>query len=383
MTYALTSEMLITQAKKSTGLEDFGGDSWQPGLEALLHSVNTDVATQEGFLNHFSMVLTQVLANRLEVQELFKQNPEINSQSIKAPIIITGLPRTGTSIAHTLLALDPCARFLRNWESAMAVCPSPRLMSPSIDPRIQTYQTVMDGFFSAMPMLRGINGINFMANGTSECQNLMIHEFVHFGHAAGSSLFSYGDYLSDCDYGPAYRYHKKLLQLLQWQYPNERWVLKAPIHLFGLTALLAVYPDARIVFTHRDPLDAISSGISMVENWTLFSTGKADRSAITDWWIRLWSIALKRALAVREQLDSSQVFDLKHSDTSVDPLSAVYRLYDHFNIPSLGSHQKRMQAWLRDNQRSSFGGHDHELSQNEKKKISAEFQFYSQWLSTH
>ncbi len=376
-----TSEMLINQAKEATGLEDFGGDTWKLGLETLVHSLNTDMELNEGCYNQFSMMLTQVLVNRLEVQKLIIQHPEIKEQSIKAPIIITGLPRTGTSIAHTFLALDPCARFLRNWESAMAVCPPPKLMSPSIDPRIQSYQTAMDGFFSAIPQLRGINGINFMANGTSECQNLMVHEFVHFGHAAGSSLFSYGEYLSDCDYGPAYRYHKKLLQLLQWKCPNERWVLKAPIHLFGLEALLAVYPDARIVFTHRNPLEAISSGISMVEKWTRFTTGKADRKAIADWWIRLWALALKRTMIVREKLDPGQIFDLDHSDISKAPLNAVSRLYEHFNILPSQSHAERMKAWLMENPRSAFGKHDHGLNQYEEEQVFTEFQFYHHWLN--
>ncbi len=382
MNYVLTSEMLIKKAVKTTGLEDFGEDTWQPGLEALVHSLNTDMEPNEGCFNYFFAVISQVLANRLEVQALFSQHPEINEQKIKAPIVITGLPRTCTTIAHTLLALDPGARFLRNWESTMAVCPPPRLMSSAIDPRIQACQTAMDGFFTAMPQLRGINGINFMTHGTSECQNLMVHEFVHFGHAAGSSLFSYGDYLSDCDYGPAYRYHKQLLQVLQWKCPNERWVLKAPIHLFGLAALLEVYPDAKIIFTHRDPLEAISSGISMVEKWTAFTTGKSDRNAISDWWIRLWSLALKRAMTVLEQLASRRVYDLNHSDISKDPLQTIEHLYNHFNIPFSQNHAKRMQAWLRDNPRSKFGAHNHGLTQSEKKQVSTKFQFYDNWQNT-
>ncbi|MEH0022275.1 MAG: sulfotransferase [Desulfobacter sp.] len=383
MSYQLTPEMLIDQARKMTGLDDFGADTWMPGLAALVRSLNTDVAPSEGCFNYFFTVLSQVLANRLEVQALVARHPEITKQAIKHPLIITGLPRTGTTIAHTLLALDPCARFIRNWESAMNICPPPGLMPRDIDPRAQAYHAGMEGLFSAMPGLRGINGVNFMAHGTAECQNLTAHEFAHFGYAAGSSLFSYGDYLSDCDYKPVYRYHKLLLQVLQWKTPNERWVLKAPMHLFGLKALLGVYPDARIIFTHRDPLSAVSSGISMVEQWTRFTTGTANRRAIVNWWIRVWSHGLKQAMDIRQHLGPNRVYDLFHEELPRSPAETVKNIHTHFNIPFLRSHSQRIRAWLADNTRPSFGSHDHRLTADEQKQASTAFAFYNAWLKAH
>jgi hypothetical protein len=225
------------------------------------------------------------------------------------------------------------------------------------DPRIQAGHDIMEGLFSMGPELRGINGINFMALGTAECQNLMAHEFVHAGWSAGSSLFSHGNWVGDCDMTQAYAWHKRLLQVFQWKLPNERWVLKAPIHLFGLETLLKTYPDARIVFTHRDPFKSMISGVSLVFHWTRLTTGQADIPAIADWYPSLWAKGLERALEVRDKLKDEQVFDLFHTDLSQDPVKSMEKIYAHFDIPFSRTVQKRMQIWLQDNPRSKFGSH--------------------------
>ena len=353
----LASQPLIDNAAKASGLVDFGGDSYKQGLEALITSLNNDIDLAEGTAGYFRQVITQILVNRLQVTQLIKDNPEIADEEIKAPFFIVGLPRTGTSIAQTLLALDPMSRFLRNFETAGAVIPPPSLMPHAPDPRIQAGHEAMEGVFSMGPVLRGINGINFMSLGAAECQNLMAHEFVHAGWSAGSSLLGHGDWLGTCDMTQAYAWHKRLLQMFQWKLPNERWVLKAPIHLFGLKNLLETYPDARIVFTHRDPLDAMASGVSMVYHWTRITTGQADIPAIAKWYPALWAKGLERALEVRDGLRAEQVFDVFHKDLSSNPVGVMEKIYSHFDIPFSLAARKRMRVWLRDNPRSKFGFH--------------------------
>ena len=207
------------------------------------------------------------------------------------------------------------------------------------------------------PTLRGINGINFMAHGTAECQNLMAHEFVHMGWSSGSSLFSHGSWVSECDMEPAFQWHKRLLQVLQWKLPNERWILKAPMHLFGLDLLKSTYPDARVVFTHRDPFDAIVSGVSLVYHWSKFTTGQANIQAIAEWFPGIWAKGLKRALSAKKYLDANQCLDIFHTDLSEDPIKTIEHIYNHFDIPFSKGAQKRMKIWLRDHPRSKFGGH--------------------------
>jgi hypothetical protein len=357
MGITLESQLFIENAVKISGLEDFGGDTFEQGLEALINSLNNDLDLTEGTAGYFQQSITQILVNRLQVTRLIKDHPEILDEEIKAPVFIVGLPRTGTTITQTLMALDPLSRFLRNFETTGAVCPPPSLMPHVPDPRIQAGHEVMEGLFSMGPELRGINGINFMALGTAECQNLMAHEFVHAGWSAGSSLFGHGNWVGDCDMTQAYAWHKRLLQVFQWKLPNERWVLKAPIHLFGLETLLKTYPDAMIVFTHRDPFKAMISGVSMVFHWTQLTTGQADIPAIADWYPSLWAKGLERALGIRDKLKEGQVFDLFHTDLTQDPVRSMKKIYAHFDIPFSRTVQKRMQIWLQDNPRSKFGSH--------------------------
>ena len=359
MGITLAFEPFVQHAIETSGLDDFGGHRFKTGLTALIHSLNTDLDLQEGTAGYFQQVIVQLLLNRLEVTQLLKEHPEILDERIEAPVFIVGLPRSGTTITQTLMALDPMSRYLRNFESAAAICPPPGLMPRRPDPRVQPMHAAMEGLFSQKAELRGINGINFMALGTAECQNLMAHEFVHAGWSAGSSLFSHGNWVAECDMAPAYAWHKRLLQVLQWKSPNERWVLKAPIHLFGLDYLVKTYPDARIVFTHRHPLDAMVSGVSMVAHWTRLTTGQVNIPAIAQWYPALWAKGLKRALAIREKLKPDQVVDLFHKDLVREPVGAIAAGYNFFGIPFSRTTRKRMQVWLRDNPRSGFGNHAH------------------------
>lgn len=357
MGITLAHQPLVQNAIETSGLDDFGGHSFEAGLTALIHSLNPDLNLGEAMAGHFQQIISQLLLNRLEVTHLLKEHPEIMDEKIEAPVFIVGLPRSGTTITQTLMALDPLSRYLRNFESMAAICPPPGLMPRSPDPRIQPIHEAMEGLFSLGAQLRGINGINFMALGTAECQNLMAHEFVHAGWSAGHSLFSHGNWVAECDMAPAYQWHKRLLQVLQWKSPNERWVLKAPIHLFGLDCLVKTYPDARIVFTHRNPLDAMVSGVSMVTHWTRLTNGQVDMPAIARWYPALWAKGLKRALTIREQLKPDQVFDLFHKDLVREPVRTIAAGYDFFGIPFSRTTRKRMQVWLRDNPRSGFGSH--------------------------
>lgn len=374
----LEAQPFIDEASRTSDLEDFGGRSFEAGLNALINSLNTDLDLQEGTASYFQQVIYQLLVNRLKVIQLIKDHPDILDEKIEAPVFIVGLPRSGTTITQTLMALDPMSRYLRNYETAGALYPPPGLMPQTPDPRIQVFHEAMEGILALNPELRGINGINFMALGTAECQNLMAHEFVHAGWSAGSSLFGYGDWVSECDMAPAYQWHKRLLQVLQWRLPNEHWVLKAPIHLFGLDSLLEIYPDARIVFTHRNPFEAMVSGVSMVVHWTRCTTGQVNIPAIAQWYPALWAKGLERALAVRKRLKPDRLVDLYHGDICQEAVSTIETVYDFFGLSFNQAARKRMQVWLRDNPRSKFGRHTCDANQLglEIDRENARFAFY-------
>ena len=379
MKIQISSEDLQEQAKAQTELTDFGGSTYTAGLEALVESLNSDIALSEGTAGYFQQTISQILQNRLEVTRLLKEHPEILEEEIKAPLFVVGLPRSGTSALHTLLALDPLARFLRNFECCGPICPPPELMPRTPDPRYQVIHDSLDGMFSMAPHLRGINGINFMAGGTAECQNLMAHEFVHIGWSCGSSLFTHGNWVSDCDMVEAYAWHKRLLQILQWKLPNSHWVLKAPLHLFGLKQLVKVYPDARIIFTHRDPIEAMVSGVSMVVQWTQFTSGQVDIPAVAEWYPALWAKGLARALADKKHLPPEQYTEIHHQNLSRDPIGTISQAYDDLGMVLHEAAQKRMSVWLRENPRSTFGNHAYsaeELSISPEREADR-FRFYT------
>ncbi len=356
MTIDLSIEYLLTAARKVAESDDFGGDSFTEGLEVLIKSLENDVELYEPTREYYRGLIIQILVNRLNVAEWYKNHPEIAEEVISAPIFITGLPRTGTTILHTLIALDPASRFLRNWES-VAPCPPPEFIYSDADPRIQSYHEAMEGLFQLSPDLKRINGLNFISGGTAECQNLLAHEFINFGYSAGHGLETYGRWLSTCDMSAGYVYHKKLLKLLQWRTPNERWVLKAPMHLFGLEALFREYPDARIVFTHRDPVKSLASGASMVGQWSMLSSPDPESKKIGDWWPEIWEKGIEKALKSRDHNPHITCFDLQYQDMVKDPINAVYSIYEAFNLPVTTGHDLRMKVWLRDNPQGKYGRH--------------------------
>ena len=357
MSKQFSPQMLMDEAVESTGLADFGTIPFRDGLEALVEAINAQDDWYENALLYLHAKIVQLLANRLQITDFVGANPTIADEEIVQPLIIVGLPRSGTTILQTLLALDPQCRFLRNWETAMNILPLPRLLHSAADPRIPAFHSTVGGLLEMAPALNAINGLNFLAGGTAECQNLMAHAFRSMEYCAGFGLRAYGEWLLACDMAPGYRYHKLLLQLLQHHMPNQHWVLKAPMHLIALDRLLDTYPDARIVFTHRAPFDAMLSGSSLVYHWSTLASEHPDKKQIGSWFPGLWARALQKALTARAPMAQDRFLDIYFDQFNNDPIGTVNSIYAHFQMTVSPGHAKRMAVWLRDNPRSSFGKH--------------------------
>jgi hypothetical protein len=368
----------MDQARQTTGLEDFGEIRFRDGLEALVDAVNARADFHANAIHYLQTKITRILADNLEVTRLIRRRPAIRREAIAAPLIITGLPRTGTTILQTLIALDPESRFLRNWETAVNICPPPRLLRSAADPRIAAFSRTVEGLLQMNPVLEAINGLNFLAGGTAECQNLMAHAFRSMEYCVAFGLRSYGEWLLACDMRPGYQWHRRLLKVLQYDTPNARWVLKAPMHLIALDALLAVYPDARLIFTHRDPFAATLSGASLVYHWSTLAGRPPDRRRIGRWFPGQWARAMRQALAVRRRHRPESFCDIFFDELNADPVGTVRSLYRHWGLTVTPGHRRRMEVWLRDNPRASFGEHayaaaDFGLS---REAIDREFAFY-------
>src|SRR6516162_5665087 len=246
---------LLNTAIEESGLTDFGDDSFREGLERLVRSVNDEATLNEFGEAVLPLLISQRLRSRLEIEDWYRRHPEIADETVTAPLIGLGLPRTGSTALSFLLAEDPQARSLRLWESGQP-CPPPSTVEPP-DPRIAETAANMAIQNEMNPRLAAL--VPSAPTGPMECQELMALDFRAHYFPAFAHLPSYSEWLIDADLTSTYRYERRALQLLQWGEPTRPWRLKCPSHLLWLDALDSVFPDARFVMTHRDPTDVMVS----------------------------------------------------------------------------------------------------------------------------
>lgn len=354
---ALDEETLVARAIKKAGSADFGGDDFREGLRRFLASANTEAnLTLLGRLMVQSYV-TDNLANRLRLVDWRKRHPDIEKQEIREPLFIIGLPRTGTTILHALLEQDPVNRSPLFWEVQFPVPPA----TPETwldDPRIAQDQKILDQLFALVPGFAAMHPMG--ATMPQECVAVFTMCFMSEQLQVQFDVPSYQEWLDEQDMRSTYEFHKRFLQHVQsGGVRGGRWVLKSPAHLHLIDTLLDVFPDARIVHTHRDPIEVCASVASLTATLRGASTDTIDLRAIgrqqLDWWAKL----IERSLEQRKRLAdrSHQFFDVKMSETVADPLDVVRRMYAHFGYPLSEHVEAKMAAFMRENTRDKHGSH--------------------------
>lgn len=354
---------LLEQASAETGLDDFGPSTFREGLDVLVSSYEQDAGLNDLGYVSIETQLVRLLANRLEIQDWVTRHPEIADQPVPAPLVIVGLPRTGTTLLSTLLALDPAHRTLMYWES-MRPCPPPDPLGWPTDPRVATAHGELEFLYETIPEFRAIHPME--STGPNECVVLLAHEFqsVHFETQA--YLPSYAAWNDGHDQRNAYETHRLILQLLQWRFPGERWSLKSPAHLGQLDALAAVYPDAQLVWTHRDPATVLASLVSLNTTLHRVFTDRFDLSAVAGRWVDWMTGVLERGMRFRDSHDGgpSPVFaDVHYRDLVADPVRAVRRLYEQLGRELSAVAEARMRAWMEANPPGRHGRHEYSLEQ--------------------
>ena len=306
--------------------------------------------------------LIRLLVNRLRMEEDRKRNPGIAAQETRRPIIITGLPRTGTTLLHALLALDPANRVPLTWET---VYPSP-------PPEAATYRTdrrigVVNGQIRWFHRLvKGFNRIHPVdAQLPEECLVIFSHSFLSYQFETTHRLPSYLDWLEGQDLRPAYQAHRRFLQHLQWRCPGERWVLKAPAHMFDFGAMFSTYPDACVVMTHRDPNQVTASNASLTATLRSAFSDEIDPLEVGPECSRRWAEAITRAMRFRDQggVPAERFLDLLYLDLVADPIRAVRTVYAHFDLPFPQGLEEAVRAFLQRNPKDRFGAHRYSLEQ--------------------
>jgi hypothetical protein len=325
----LNPDQLIRVAHRRTGLTEFGDASFIEPLSRLLDSCSTESALGLVGRSATRWDVVRFLSNLLLLHEASVQSPEIQSEPIRQPIFITGLPRSGTTFLHRLMMTDVDNRAPLVWET---IYPSPS--AGTRDRRIARVGRQLKTFEWLAPAFRSLHPLQ--ATSPQECSEITAHVFRSLRFDTNYHIPSYRAWL-DADVLrnlPAYRFHKRFLQYLQHQDGvPRRWVLKCPEHLFALQAIRAVYPDARLVFVHRDPVRVLLSQARLTEVLRRPFTRRLDPRTLGPMESRRWLDGTRRMMAVGDDAGfPDPVCHVHHMDLISDPVSTVDTVYRHFGM---------------------------------------------------
>jgi len=353
-------DAFLAEARRQTRLTDFGDPEFQDPLRRLLDGLETEARLSTIGRIAARRDLTMLLVNRLRLVEDRRRSPAIADEAIRRPLFIVGLPRTGSTLLHHLLAQDPGSRVPQAWE-VMTPSPPPERDRYETDPRIAQADAHLRWFDRMVPEFKTIHPLG--AQLALECIALMSHSFLSPRFHTTYHVPSYQQWLESQDLRPAYMLHRRLLQHLQWRRPGERWVLKAPSHLFGLDALFATYPDAIVVQTHRDPLIVMPSVASLTSVLQGAFTDHLDLGEIGREVTRRWAGGLERAMHLRQSggVPRARFVDVHYHDLVADPLAVIRAIYARFELPFTDEAERRMAGHLSANPRDKHGVHRYSL----------------------
>lgn len=358
-----------------TGLDDFGPDDYSEGLDVLLRAMDSDVSFTPMGREFGAGTIVSTLCSRLHAQQGWKRHPECLEEPIRRPLIITGMPRTGTTALHKLLSLDPQFQGLEHW---LADAPMPRPARATWESNCHYQATVagLNAFFRAAPEMRIAHEMT--AHEVDECLEVLKQNFTTNRFASGWHVPSYDRWLQQQDERPSYRRYANVLRLIGAG-DRRRWLLKNPGHIAQLDVLLETFPDACVVQTHRDPAKALPSLCSVLAMSRKVLEGDDVRmSRIGPRECKYWSEAVERAARVRDRHSHQQFFDVEHRRFHSEPMQVVSELYSHFRLELDAHVAVTMRAWLDDHPANRLGEHRYtaELFNLDPPDIRAAFSDY-------
>ncbi len=343
---------LHASAARITGLADFGSDDYGDGLAVLLDSYARDADLTPLGARVARSFLRGALVARLLSEAAWKSWPAHEDVSIERPIFVTGLPRTGTTALHRLLAADPAHQGPEMW---LTQAPGPR---PPRDTWADNpvYQQIQAGFEQHHAAHPEFMGVHYMAaDQVEECWQLLRQSMRSISYECLAHLPTYAGWLRGQDWTGAYRRHRRNLQLIGLPDAGLRWVLKNPSHLFALEELLAVYPDALVIQTHRAPRTAIASVCSLAAQATAGWSDTFTGAVIGQDQLETWACGLERFTAARARHDPAQFCDVAYEQFAADPIAAVESVYARFGLNLSGAAADAMRATLRDAEHAEGG----------------------------
>lgn len=351
------NSILEEASRRARDLRDTGEGQFAEGLERLCESLEREARlTPLGRLIARERAILSTV-NRLNYLEDRRQNPEIAAEAIVAPVVVVGMPRTGSTILHDILAQDPDSRVPLTWET-MFPSPPPVPETFETDPRIEACDATFPGVDAQIPAFKAMHPMG--ARLSQECVTTMADTMCSPLFHNQFRVNAYQDWVDhEADWSLVYDFHERQLQHLQWKVKRDRWVLKTAAHMWGLEHLLARYPDARIVFTHRDPVKSMTSYASLTTLVRSMGSDDVDALEVAEDWTARIKRVLEHSIAVRakDEYPNAQFYDMHFRDFVSDQFAVVEQIYDAFGIPLTGVAADRMKAFIADNPKDKHGIH--------------------------
>ena len=358
--FELDRRRMLAKAAEAAG-HAYADDCLTEGLDRLIASIQADAQ-----LNPFGKFAVKTLLQRMadvrfKVERAIAERPEILDEPITEPLFIIGMPRSGTTILQALLNQDAAHRSPLCWECLLPH-PAPTPENYRNNERIDTVRTEFDQLAKLVPDFRRKHYME--ADSPQECIGVTALNFTSFQFMGQAYLASYSEwFLHAADQTANFRWHRRFLQFLQsGGVRTSRWLLKSPVHLMRLRALFDVYPDARIIMTHRHPVQIVPSVASLISSTrSLYSNHEAvERTGREQ--LRLWARYFDRFIEDRRQLNrEDQFFDVLFDDFADDQMAVVRRIYDRFDWHLDAASAGRMEDFLRREHKDKHGAHDYSL----------------------
>lgn len=351
---ALREDVVLDAARRATGLDDFGDDGFRPRLRAWLAAADADAGLNAlGRATVFGNAVRS-LVNRLRLEDLVRRHPAILDVALPRPIIIAGLPRSGTTHLVNLVAADDRLRSLPYWES-LEPWPQPadEPGPDGEDPRITRCRAMYARSDALLPHLRAMHRMT--PEHVHEEIELQEMDFGTYNLEWYAHVPAWRDAYLGWDLRPSYAYLRKALQALTWLRGPSRWVLKSPQHLEQLGPLHETFPDATIVLTHRDPVQVIQSAVTMLAYGARLRRTRVDVAAIGAYWVDRVERLLRACVRDRDRVPASQGVDVRFHEFMADDVGTVRRIYDVAGLPMTPAARARLDAFMAENARGRFG----------------------------
>jgi hypothetical protein len=356
---AISADDALAEARAQTGLDDFGPPEFRDGLGAFCASATDEAGLSELGAAAVTGTVVTSLTNRLRVVDWIHTHPQIADEAIRAPLVVIGMFRAGTTFLSELLDQDPHNRALLRWEASDSVPP------PSPDdfrsgPRVDAARASGELLEQLNPRMRAIHHED--AAGPTECIAVMSQDFKSLSWEAITNVPSYSRWLLGVDQRSAYEYHRSVLQVLQSGGVRGRWTLKSPHHALALDALTEVYPDARLVLLHRDPAVLCASVCSLIATLSGTFTDVDHTAYIAEHWPAMLEESVRRIDEFRSRRPGHPIVDVQYADLVRDPVQTVERIYAAVDDELDGAARDAVSRYAAAHPKGLRGAHQYDLS---------------------